>query len=297
MNDFLDNLAERAMNVEHGMRPRLPSRFDPAHSTVTWPSLESATREPFEMVMGRETDLAGEPSGSGPAQPGEHPFLSPIRPQKLLHVPPEVPSRAPISGVNASAHDPSPVEYRVAPNSLTPAPQPLLSILADRHDPVGDEKRPVADKSLIRPSLSGVNGHRDAGVQPVEIGSRRDAESKDEQDSILIAPRPRAQPISPADSHRIEIDAIEVRKTETPDSFLAHPKLGRYAEPPSPRRQPKAQPPSPPSTEQVINVTIGRIEVRATPAPPATTRSSNPKPPVMSLDEYLRRRGGKGGGV
>lgn len=41
-----------------------------------------------------------------------------------------------------------------------------------------------------------------------------------------------------------------------------------------------------------IQVTIGRIEVRATaPVNPLSTQA-RPKPPVMSLDEYLRQRGG-----
>jgi hypothetical protein len=49
-----------------------------------------------------------------------------------------------------------------------------------------------------------------------------------------------------------------------------------------------------PSPAPTVNVTIGRIEVRATPAPPA----SAPKPrstPVMTLEEYLQRRATGGG--
>jgi hypothetical protein len=40
----------------------------------------------------------------------------------------------------------------------------------------------------------------------------------------------------------------------------------------------------------VVNVTIGRVEVRQPPAPPAPppARSSGPRP--LSLDEYLERR-------
>ena len=47
--------------------------------------------------------------------------------------------------------------------------------------------------------------------------------------------------------------------------------------------------------EPVINVTIGRIEVKAN-TPPAPTPTSKPgkKAPIMTLDEYLKR--GRGGG-
>ncbi len=46
--------------------------------------------------------------------------------------------------------------------------------------------------------------------------------------------------------------------------------------------------------EPVINVTIGRIEVRATHAP-AANRRQNASAPLMSLNDYLRQRAGGGG--
>jgi hypothetical protein len=53
---------------------------------------------------------------------------------------------------------------------------------------------------------------------------------------------------------------------------------------------PPAVAPSPPS----IHVTIGRVEVRATPPPPAGSRDKPTLPPVMSLEEYLGRRAAGG---
>src|SRR5262249_2057586 len=118
------------------------------------------------------------------------------------------------------------------------------------------------------------------------------------QASYLVAHRPQTHPISEAVGPRIAIDAIEAPRTETPNSFVVHPNLDRYVEPPPSHWRPKTHPPTSPAPEQVINVTIGRIEVRATPPQSAAPRSSNQKPPVMSLDDYLRQRGGgRGGGV
>lgn len=56
---------------------------------------------------------------------------------------------------------------------------------------------------------------------------------------------------------------------------------------PTPQAQPEASTPEP-----AIQVTIGRVEVRAVTAPPTTTRSQpqSARPPAMSLDEYLRRQ-------
>jgi len=66
---------------------------------------------------------------------------------------------------------------------------------------------------------------------------------------------------------------------------------------------PSIQPVAPFATEvseasrsaPVIQVTIGRIEVRATlPVTPPAPRSRSTQPPAMSLEDYLRQRGGKG---
>ncbi|HLQ10415.1 MAG TPA: hypothetical protein VK134_02355, partial [Ktedonobacteraceae bacterium] len=56
---------------------------------------------------------------------------------------------------------------------------------------------------------------------------------------------------------------------------------------PAPQAQPEVTTPEP-----AIQVTIGRVEVRAVTAPPTTTRSQPQpaRPPAMSLDEYLRRQ-------
>ncbi|MEY2500003.1 MAG: hypothetical protein QOI07_337 [Verrucomicrobiota bacterium] len=47
-------------------------------------------------------------------------------------------------------------------------------------------------------------------------------------------------------------------------------------------------------SESAINVTIGRVEIRAT-LPPVATQTSRRNAPIVSLDEYLRQRA-KGAG-
>ena len=48
------------------------------------------------------------------------------------------------------------------------------------------------------------------------------------------------------------------------------------------------------TAEPPVQVTIGRIEVTAMAAPPAPKRKTGPRPPSMSLQEYLARRQDKG---
>jgi hypothetical protein len=45
--------------------------------------------------------------------------------------------------------------------------------------------------------------------------------------------------------------------------------------------------------EPVVNVTIGRIEVRAVPPQPGATRPRSQGPTPLSLEDYLKQRGGE----
>lgn len=52
----------------------------------------------------------------------------------------------------------------------------------------------------------------------------------------------------------------------------------------------EAEPPTPPTPETVINVAIGRIEVRATPATTPRRERQQNGPKVRTLDDYLQQR-------
>jgi hypothetical protein len=52
------------------------------------------------------------------------------------------------------------------------------------------------------------------------------------------------------------------------------------------------QPPGLRAAAPTINVTIGRIEVRAAPAPSTAVRAARPDPAKPSLADYLRSRNG-----
>ncbi|MGB7921980.1 MAG: hypothetical protein WCF57_01915, partial [Pyrinomonadaceae bacterium] len=81
----------------------------------------------------------------------------------------------------------------------------------------------------------------------------------------------------------------------TRSTTVAQPRVTRYVE-----QKSATQAESRPAPEPTINVTIGRIEVRATttaPAtPPAASRRQSADATPMSLDDYLRQRAGGGGG-
>jgi hypothetical protein len=172
--------------------------------------------------------------------------------------------------------------FEQTPPKLATAPlRREVSSTVDRREAMVEEQAPPKLATApFRPKLSSAVDRREAMVEEKAI------EQIVNKIDLLSASRDEAQ-------------AVEAARNETSTPLVVRPKLDRYAEPPMPRPQPKAQTQSAPPSEQVINVTIGRIEVRATPPPAATSRSNNQKPPGMSLDDYLRQRsgGGRGGGV
>jgi hypothetical protein len=79
---------------------------------------------------------------------------------------------------------------------------------------------------------------------------------------------------------------IQAQEPHAPTSsaIVAQPQVIRYVEP---LRQPMAT--DTPLPAPTVQVTIGRIEVRATQQPSQTTRPHQ-EPTRLSLDEYLRQR-------
>ena len=99
------------------------------------------------------------------------------------------------------------------------------------------------------------------------------------------APHPQAREVRTAlPSHQPEPQAV-------PERIVARPHV-TLSQSPEPKQPPARvdQPVSPP--EPVVHVTIGRIEVRATP-PPGARREAPARQPALGLQEYLQRYGGK----
>lgn len=300
MNDFLDNLAERAMNAEQGIRPRLPSLFEPAMpvSKPAWPEKEKPLGiEPLNVTLEQEeSDLSPAPGlsprlsggskrGSQSGEQNDRPLmvgqrLSPAPQVFQPDLPPLLVSDRLSQAAPGNCFDAIPPKPALAPlqSELAPA--------VDRRESTVEQQEikqivneTVLQPALLRPELPSNVDHREAMVEEKVI---RQIVNK----SVLL------------NASRDAAHAVEAARNETSATLVVRPKLDRYAEPPMPPPQSRTQKQPAPPGEQVINVMIGRIEVRATPPPAATSRSNNQKIPGMSLDDYLRQRsGGRGGGV
>ena len=164
------------------------------------------------------------------------------------------------------------------------------------------QRKPMARPASVEaPASNHSHTFRSPAIKAVPSGQRsehRDAtvERAPTQDSQILAFHSRSQPAS---SDRVEGAVHDQIRTLMPD--FGKPVKSRTLEaeigsaiprkrPLEPEHSPAMLPHLPP--EPTIAVTIGRIEVRAlTPSQPM--KSTPPAAPVMSLDEYLRRRSGR----
>jgi hypothetical protein len=90
-------------------------------------------------------------------------------------------------------------------------------------------------------------------------------------------------PLTPHLSHHQ--DASASGETHTPAGVFIRPQVTRKSEP-----DPTERVAAPQETAPTINVTIGRIEVRANTSTESKPRPQQKQTPTTSLDEYLRQR-------
>ena len=288
MSDFLGNLAARSLGRLETLQPRLPSRFEPAGSTLMpAPAAEGAGFEreaaaaplsPRASAPPRDVAARPEPvfvprAATPPAEGRE--WRSP-RPEPIAEPAPR-PRRRTAPAEPASEAAPDSPAHRLAPQAdrlalPEPAPEANRSSLAQDPHP-----RPSPDHPIPLPGRGEPGGGRLAVLPLLPVGGRAmGEEGRGDEDlgrGISAAAGSAPSPQPPA--VRLE-----------PKVILAPP--ARAAVPPrTPAREPRrGETPAP-----AIQVTIGRLEVRATKAPAAAANAAVPRPAAaIPLQEYLDRR-------
>lgn len=259
--DFLSHLVDKARGAVSAIEPRLPSLFEPIAGTDVTTAADA--REQTDQAVARaETTAEPEPTprpnhrGHGPRREGETPIavaaLLPARAAAAMSAN-EVPRREPSARDEA---DPMPAAQR------------------ERND--GAIVRAIGRNTLhAQPALVAANTpvakQIEADVlQPRESAQEQSAQERHEKPSHLgaLLPAPAAALIS-----RPGV-AVEAK---SPPTSRADAPLGDLSQ-----KQPAP----------VINVTIGRVEVRAVPASSGGPRAEPSKPKPLSLDDYLKQRRG-----
>lgn len=299
MGDFLGNIVAESLNLRQVVRPRPVSRFEPVqpagHPAWAPPDEEEVWSPPA--APGESEATYTEPTPSRPGRqpdlrPPTLPEVSPLRPAGILgrDVPgPPAPRRIspPDLGPELGTHPrppqaPVPEATNGAPGPRQPGQPPRAF---EKAPPVAAALRPELEPrgESTAPRTEGLPGPLVAeGLSPAPVDLPRS----------LPGPTPESGP-----PPKIEIKpAIERLIHKSPKGPAGPSGESVQTTPPTSRpTQPGARGrvAGPSAPEPTIQVTIGRIEVRATRSvEPPPKRPAAPKP--MGLDEYLRQRHERG---
>lgn len=309
MSDFLSNLVARSLSSEHAIRPYVASLFEPTRGP--------GPTVPVDLEPEIEATTAGEPMAGSPDVAST---TVASRKRTLAAPGPVLPLDAP----------PESVEPAVVPRSRSPAPLiPQPSDESAEGGPVGPPvSPPVGAPELAEATPATTETLRPPAADQPSPWPTREAEGSPSQRETQRAARPTLAPLvrEVVVERRLETSRSAVSpelpavgtpvpariSQERPDDVsragptrsavesLSGPEpapvVVRPLVRPVPEGEVTAQPGATPDIESsapTIQVTIGRVEVRAVSEPPPQQKE-RPRPPVMSLDEYLRLRANGG---
>jgi hypothetical protein len=210
---------------------------------------------------------------AGTAQPGERATIEPLgRAEENLSVAsPDKQSQAK-AGMLDEMRRPQRIEERTR----------LVERVIEQRIVGGSVSKESPPSSLKKDSSS-------AGQQPHSSSQRMKVAASETVAAFAVPPQQADASILPVVTERND--------EERRETIIAQPQVSRYVEMQRPESLQKTRAPEP---EQIVQVTIGRVEVRAssTPAAQGKTQPKAVRQPSQSLEEYLRRRGqgGEGGG-
>lgn len=282
----LARLVERVIPTEPTLRRRQPALFESSHLALAEPAPDSAdTRVIRRDVATTAAESAASPMAARtPPAPVETPLPS-------THRPPQGPSLAAVTAPPAMPHAAPRVDPTIrvvmaeAPVRITPPSSPTASApAAAPRTPAPLPERPAppgATRSRPAPALEheATPAPRRAPVPPAEAPMAYARTAAHATLATTLTPHRPGCPLPlPA----------ATRPPPAPPALLPRNAARRQAAAvpqPAPRAAARELPP--------IEVTIGRIEVRAVTGAPSAPRSTTSSAPKLSLDQYLRDRGGQ----
>lgn len=305
MSDFLNHLASRTFGFTPTIRPHLTALFEP----LRWATPQSAglaseagieqssfSEDIAESVLRQDQFSIHRPVGVTPAlgetrtppaesQMEQPSFLaSPDLGARPFGTDQQEPPEDPAASFGARS-----TEYRPEGNPRSLMPQQVSQVAPsgrDRETEDGDILRPSARESSSEGELS-----RPDALAATRVGST----AKVDATGHLLAPL--------ANSSRLA-DGKPIPVVGLPATLpIALSRLNKGLGPgligartlDSFRRTARESAVEEGNSEPVIHVSIGRIEVKATPPRDSSARVERPPSSVMTLDEYLRRRTKRGG--
>lgn len=259
MRDFLDNLIDRHLDAAPQIKPRLPSMFEPEISQggldVAAPDNYAPEMENTVSRPSVRTEKIAPPHGGTMDPPPFAHITTPATPATAIQA--KQPKADPVTGWHQQIRSPE--------ATVNEGPMPFVP---RKEESRGSKNPPV-------PIVPARKEETATGSYPVQTATStelmgRVRHAHKQKPTEHTSPNPRAT-----------ADGL-TQGLLNPSATLIAPLI------PSPAGQERSisQP------EPVINVTIGRIEVRATASQQKQTSRPERRVPVMSLEEYLRHRSG-----
>jgi hypothetical protein len=296
VTDHLGQLVLRIRQTDLALEPRLASRFEPPRQLAVdpsalrfppepispaWPEANVAPRDPVHAPPDR---LLGYQRGrdivEGIAEPGS----ADERPSETHHGTPAV-ARPRIAARRVREPDADKAQgAREAPHPL-PAPRAPAVVWSGR-----EREMPVSPRERVRngQSASEATITPRQSTAPIEIDravrrlAAREPERPPLRDGVVIESTQRVEPVRPpATSPAPQTREQSARPEPVFAPRVSKPDATASIEPPSVAEGP------------TIHVTIGRVEIRAA-VPAPTVRRTQPRPPALSLEQYLKQRKGAG---
>jgi len=269
MSDFLSSLVDRALGRGPVLQRRRASFFEPTTDAIAIDVPLSIEPQPAE-VSARMTGAGAPPAALEPASSARAQVAassretsSAVQRPSAEHAASSVPREGPPEPRTPSA----PVQA-VPPRGV----ETIVERVVERAGRPGVAEGSRVDPSQIRSApttltVRSVPTVADGAIAsgPMSVPGSREASSRREAPALRELPVPRIEPSGEPQAPRV-----------VPRPELRMPEWGRDAAPPAP----------------TIQVTIGRIEIRAMPSPTAPARGKGPAAPRLSLEDYLRLRGG-----
>jgi len=284
---YLTQLAARSLSLGDNVRPRVAAIFEPAGPAEEYP-------QPAEDLGVDQLWLSPSPPPPPPPPPPGGPTASDLAAEPAARAP--VMQETEASELHRPAAPPAPP---AAPGAQAQAGR-VVRRRTQAAQPGHPGTRGASTASHARSSRAGSRTRVTPPGQPpvpadANLGGSSDGdraaaarEAPALADSIAIRPRERSAGSLPV-PETAPGPAVSAA-AGPPDAHTGHlpsPVTARTRK----ARQTESGPAGDPSPPTTVQVTIGRVEVRAVPAPAPRTRPDGERRPMVTLAEHLQARG------
>ena len=279
MSDFLTNLAARTLGALT-LRPRLRSRFEPAPATAGI-ALEAA---PPRLSSGRAADVDASAKPPRRMTVDAAPAVQQATPQRQPPLAPSLTKKQPVEDDHTAP--PTSVDIAVHP------PQPAAP--APRRTPAAATTPLSSPRSTPPPPRALTESLAESPAKSLTgslIGSLTKTIAETREIIVREPAAPGAATTTPQPApprHRYDEQPPRIERTVVSREMHFANIAPRSARATQSRVEVPAQ------SEPVIQVSIGRVEVRAVTPPPAAKSNRTPRAAAMSIDDYAARRNAKG---